>query len=124
SQGGKLDSIIVGIGVNLEVLPDIAHAARLGADREAFIGELIAQLESWVDRYITCGVESIVPAWQSRMAPGLTARAVIDNTAQTGTLSGIDRDGALLIDVAGVIHRVRSGDVEVIRPSAVLSPTA
>ncbi|MFT3692568.1 MAG: biotin--[acetyl-CoA-carboxylase] ligase [Kofleriaceae bacterium] len=124
SQGGKLESIIVGIGVNLEVLPEIAHAARLDAERETFIRALIAKLEEWVDRYIACGVESIVPAWQQRMAHGLSARAVIDGTARVGRLTGIDRDGALLIDVEGAIHRVRSGDVEVIRPTTVLSPTA
>lgn len=127
SQGGKLESVIVGIGVNLEVLPNpevVAHAARLNVERETFIKTLIEKLEAWVDRYVACGVESIVPAWQERMAHGLVARAVIDGTARTGKLAGIDRDGALLIEVADVIHRVRSGDVEVIRPTTVLSPTA
>jgi BirA family biotin operon repressor/biotin-[acetyl-CoA-carboxylase] ligase len=127
SQGGKLDSVIVGIGVNLEVVPSAVadRATALAVDRERFISELFIQLERWVDRYVACGVESIVPAWQARMAHGLSARAVIDGTALTGELAGIDPDGALLLrDDTGRMHRVRSGDVEVIRPSAVLSPSA
>ncbi len=57
------------------------------------------------------------------MAPGLAARAMIDGAPRSGELAGIDRDGALLLrDGAGTVHRVRSGDVEVIRPDAVLSP--
>lgn len=132
SQGGKLDSVIVGVGVNLEIVPsavaDRATAlavAAPGIDRESFISQLFVQLERWVDRYVACGVESIVPAWQERMAHGLSARAVIDGTPFIGELAGIDPDGALLLrDDTGTMHRVRSGDVEVIRPSAVLSPSA
>ena len=127
SQGGKLDSVIVGVGVNLEVVPSAVadRATALAVDRELFISELFVQLERWVDRYVACGVESIVPAWQQRMAHGLSARAVIDGTPLTGELAGIDPDGALLLrDDTGRMHRVRSGDVEVIRPTAVLSPSA
>jgi BirA family transcriptional regulator, biotin operon repressor / biotin---[acetyl-CoA-carboxylase] ligase len=127
SQGGKLDSVIVGIGVNLEVIPaQVAdRATQLAVDREAFIAQLISQLETWTDRYVASGVESIVPAWQARMAKGLSARAVIGDTQVVGELAGIERDGSLLLrDESGTVHRVRSGDVEVIRRSAVLSPTA
>ena len=130
SQGGKLDSVIVGIGVNLEIVPETVanRAIALHVDREVFLAELIAQLERWVDRYVACGVESIVPAWQERMARGLSARAVIDGTLLTGELAGIDPDGSLLFrDSSSAVRRVRSGDVEVIRMDAepaVLSPQA
>jgi len=127
SQGGRLDSVIVGIGVNLGSVPDAvaSRAIALDVDREAFIAELVAQLERWVDRYVACGLDSIIPSWQQRMAPGLSARATIDGAAMSGELAGIDLDGSLLLrDDTGKVHRVRSGDVEVIRPDAVLSPTA
>lgn len=127
SQGGRLDSVIVGIGVNLGSVPEevAGRAIALEIDREAFIAELIAQLERWVDRYVSRGLDSIIPSWQQRMAPGLSARATIDGAALSGELAGIDLDGSLLLrDDTGKVHRVRSGDVEVIRPDAVLSPTA
>ncbi|MEP6866557.1 MAG: biotin--[acetyl-CoA-carboxylase] ligase [Deltaproteobacteria bacterium] len=127
SQGGRLDSVIVGIGVNLGNVPEAvaSHAIALDVDREAFISELVTQLERWVDRYVACGLDSIIPSWQQRMAPGLSARAMIDGAALSGQLAGIDLDGSLLLrDDTGRVHRVRSGDVEVIRPDAVLSPSA
>jgi BirA family biotin operon repressor/biotin-[acetyl-CoA-carboxylase] ligase len=127
SQGGRLDSVIVGIGVNLGTVPEAvaSRAIALAVDRETFISELVTQLERWVDRYVACGLDSIIPSWQQRMAPGLSARATIDGAALSGELAGIDLDGSLLLrDDTGRIHRVRSGDVEVIRPDAVLSPSA
>jgi len=134
SQGGKLDAVIVGIGVNLDATPDavaatgisLAEAAGKTIDRERFIVEMLANVERWIDRYIAIGLETIIPAWQERMASGLAARATIDGEPLTGEVAGLDDDGALLLrDAAGRLHRVRSGDVEVIRatPSVVGYPT-
>ena len=64
-------------------------------------------------------IEEIIPAWQDRMALGLAARATVDGTPLDGIVFGLDDDGALLLrDGAGELHRVRSGDVEVIKPTA------
>jgi BirA family biotin operon repressor/biotin-[acetyl-CoA-carboxylase] ligase len=125
SQGNKLEAVIVGIGVNLEgALPDelgdhaitLAEAAGTTIDREAFIERLLAHVERWVDQYVSVGIESIIPAWTERMAVGLTARATVDGEALTGCVTGLDVDGALLLqDDDGNVHRVRSGDVEVLR---------
>ena len=118
SQGGKLESVIVGIGVNLIAAPE--HAAALDVERETFVKTLLGSVERWVDRYIATGVEAIIPSWTERMAPGLAARATRpeDGAPLEGTMEGIDTDGALLLrDDSGRVHRVRSGDVEVLRPS-------
>lgn len=124
SQGNRLDSVIVGIGVNLRgELPEalgeraitLAEAAGTVIDREPFIEVLLAQVERWVDRYVGLGLEAIIPAWTQRMAHGLTARA---NGQLIGIVEGLDPEGALLLrDEDGVVHHVRSGDVEVIRPT-------
>jgi biotin-(acetyl-CoA carboxylase) ligase len=85
-------------------------------DRETFISDLLGQLELWIDRYIAIGLPAIAPAWCERMAPDLAARATIDGAPVTGTCAGLDADGALLLrDASGAVHRVRSGDVEVLR---------
>jgi BirA family biotin operon repressor/biotin-[acetyl-CoA-carboxylase] ligase len=128
SQGTRLESVVIGIGVNIcgelpEAVSDSAitleQAAGAPIDREAFIQTLLTSVERWVDRYVAMGVEEIIPAWQDRMALGLAARATIDGALMTGWVWGLDDDGAqLLRDVEGKIHRVRSGDVEVIRPTA------
>lgn len=127
SQGGKLESAIVGIGVNINgELPvevadtaiTLAEAAGTTIDRDAFVERMLAHVERWIDRYVSNGIEAIIPAWQDRMAAGLTARATIDGEPRTGSLTGLDRDGALLLrEDDGTIHRVRSGDVEVLRPA-------
>ncbi len=125
SQGARLDSVIVGIGVNLAPLP--AEHAELAAtslseavagapvDRAAFIASLLAHVERWVDRYVAVGLPAVIPAWHARMAPGLAARATVDGAPLTGVVAGLDRDGALLLrDRDGRVHRVRSGDVQMV----------
>ena len=127
SQGHRLDAVIVGIGVNLagDPPPEVAgtaitleQAAGVAIDRAAFVDELLVQVERWSDRYVASGVHAISAAWQDRMAAGISARARVDGADVLGEVVGLDRDGALLLrDERGRTHRVRSGDVEVIRPA-------
>jgi BirA family biotin operon repressor/biotin-[acetyl-CoA-carboxylase] ligase len=123
SQGGKLDAVIVGIGVNLtNEVPahaiSLAEASGHSVDRGAFVTTLLSGVERWVDRYSASGLEAIIPAWQDRLAVGLSARATIDGAPLVGAVAGLDLDGALLLrDDHGKLHRVRSGDVEVMRPA-------
>jgi BirA family biotin operon repressor/biotin-[acetyl-CoA-carboxylase] ligase len=124
SQGTRLEAVVVGIGVNIagELPAPVADtaitleaAAGAPIDREAFIAVVLAHVERWVDRYVAMGLEEIIPAWQDRMALGLAARATVDGAPLVGMVWGLDDDGALLLrDSAGAIHRVRSGDVEVV----------
>ncbi|MGE3768488.1 MAG: hypothetical protein AB7L94_39930, partial [Kofleriaceae bacterium] len=91
------------------------EAAGTPIDREAFIETLLAHVEHWVDHYTAVGLEDVIPAWIDRMAHGLSARAIVDGAPVTGMMIGIDGDGSLLLrDADGMIHRVRSGDVEAI----------
>ncbi|MFN0249018.1 MAG: biotin--[acetyl-CoA-carboxylase] ligase [Kofleriaceae bacterium] len=134
SQGTRLEAVVVGIGINLttpepgELPPDIAaravsleEVAGAPIDREAFIESLLAHVEHWVDHYTAVGLEDVIPAWTQRMAPGLDARATVHGVRVAGRMVGLDGDGSLLLrDTDGMIHRVRSGDVEAITPPAVV----
>lgn len=132
SQGNRLESVVVGIGINLDgELPaavadtatTLADASGARVDRDAFIAHLLADVERWIDRYVGVGIDAIIPAWQDRMATGLAARATVDGALLVGEVAGLDADGALLLrDADGRTHRVRSGDVEVLRPSSARSP--
>nr|MDQ3365874.1 biotin--[acetyl-CoA-carboxylase] ligase [Myxococcota bacterium] len=138
SQGSRLDAVIVGIGVNLttavlaagqgsahDALPDHAitleEAAGRPVDRESFLDAVLVSVERWIDRYVAIGLPVVIPAWHERMAPRLVARASLVDEAGTraqlvGEVAGLDGDGALLLrDGTGQLHRVRSGDVEVLR---------
>lgn len=126
SQGNRLDAIVVGIGVNLSGTPPLEVAAAITLEqaagapiaRAAFIDQLLAQVEHWVDRYVASGLAAIAPAWHARMATGISARARVDGVDLLGEVAGLDVDGALLLrDGLGRVHRVRSGDVEVVRPA-------
>ncbi len=124
SQGNRLESVVVGIGINLagDVPPELADrattlelAAGAPPDHERFLVHLLSHVERWLDRYVASGLAAIAPAWHARMAPNLRVRA----DQLVGELAGLDGDGALLLrDTAGHVHRVRSGDVEVIRDTA------
>lgn len=128
SQGARLDAVIVGIGVNLTpaaLPPDVAATATsladatgAAVDRAAFVDRLLAEVERWIDRYIASGLAQVAPAWRDRMATGLAARARVDGAEVSGEVSGLDGDGALVLrDATGRLHRVRSGDVELVRPA-------
>jgi BirA family biotin operon repressor/biotin-[acetyl-CoA-carboxylase] ligase len=111
SQGAKLESVIVGIGVNLATMPELPTATVLGTgiDREQLVARLLAHVEHWIDRYIAAGISAIVPAWRERMLADLRLRA----GDLAGTLVDLDDDGALLLRTdGGDVHRIRSGAVE------------
>ncbi|HSD88734.1 MAG TPA: biotin--[acetyl-CoA-carboxylase] ligase, partial [Kofleriaceae bacterium] len=106
SQGNRLESVIVGIGINLTgALPaelgeraiTLAEAAGATIDREVFLDRLLAHVEQWVERYVAVGIEAIIPAWQERMATGIVARAHDAAGPLTGVVEGLDADGALLL---------------------------
>ncbi len=146
SQGTRLEAVIIGIGVNLGArsesgllhpglggtLPDeladrattLAEASGRPVDRERFVATLLEHLEHWLDRYSAGGMPAVAAAWQERMAPRLVARAsTTAGTSLVGELAGLDGDGALLLrDHAGTLHRVRSGDVEVMRDTQPAEP--
>jgi BirA family transcriptional regulator, biotin operon repressor / biotin---[acetyl-CoA-carboxylase] ligase len=135
SQGNRLDAVIIGIGVNLVTsgLPAelaataiaLDEAAGAAIDRMEFIDVLLACVERWIDRYIASGLLAIAPAWHERMATGVSARARSAGIELQGEVAGLDGDGALLLrDALGQLHRVRSGDVEVIRPTASGEPAS
>ncbi len=140
SQGSRLETVIVGIGVNLSGEPPPAVAATaitleqacsavrgVPIERETFISMLCIHVERWIDRYVAIGLPAVIPAWHERMATNLAARAIVDGAAMVGEVAGLDGDGALLLrDELGRLHRVRSGDVEgvVMRPTLAAEPAA
>jgi len=124
SQGGRLDAVIVGIGINLggELPPEVEGRAitleGAGAviSREQFVGSLLGRVETWTDRYVASGLPQVIAAWTARMQHGMLVRAVMAGAPLEGEVAGLDAEGALLLrDAAGRVHRIRSGDVDVIR---------
>jgi BirA family biotin operon repressor/biotin-[acetyl-CoA-carboxylase] ligase len=124
--------VVVGVGLNIDVeasqlavlcdwprgavdLRSAVGSAALGRTRLATavsvaLGRLLAQ-------YAETGFEPYRSRWQAR--DHLCGREVSIRDAVSedgGVARGIDADGALLVETAGNVHRVISGDVSV-RPS-------
>jgi BirA family biotin operon repressor/biotin-[acetyl-CoA-carboxylase] ligase len=125
SQGDRLEAVIVGIGVNLggELPPELAArattlaaaAGREAINRARFVDALLGHVEGWIDRYVASGLPPVIAAWHERMAHGLIVRASIAGAPLEGEAAGLEADGALLLrDAGGRLHRIRSGDVDVI----------
>ncbi|MEZ4400035.1 MAG: biotin--[acetyl-CoA-carboxylase] ligase [Kofleriaceae bacterium] len=115
------DAVIVGVGVDVngaaaDLPADVAARATTIADelgrwveRDAFLERLVVELAAWIERYQGGGVAAVAPAWEARMVPGLEVRT----DRATGRADGLAADGALrVVGRDGVVHEVRSGEVE------------
>jgi BirA family biotin operon repressor/biotin-[acetyl-CoA-carboxylase] ligase len=121
--GGRVDYVVVGIGINThtQTFPDeIAHSATSVArecaapvDRVGILAAVLATLENLVERVAHGGLDAI----HTRLAryDALAGRLVesVDTSGQPlGTACGIDRDGRLLVRAAnGDVTKISSGEV-------------
>ncbi len=116
---GRIEWLVVGIGVNANVdadaLPETATSIRAEAgdiDRRLFVQRL---LEAF-DRYRN-DLEGVVPAWREH-ALTLGQRVRIDR--QTGEIVGdavdVTASGALVVDTENGRETVSAGDCEHLRP--------
>ena len=115
-------SLIIGIGVNLSVAPELdtgsytatclsEHGVSL-APREAAYAvyqRIFARLGEW-RQY---GFPHILQAWKAYMfGIGSSVRVrFAQGGEQTGTLVSLADDGALVVSVAGTMQRILAGDV-------------
>jgi BirA family biotin operon repressor/biotin-[acetyl-CoA-carboxylase] ligase len=113
---GRLAWLSLGIGVNLAhapALPDRPTTC-LGAAEppEAFAARLIARLDHWTRRQASEGFAPIRGAWLA-LGPALgTPIALREGPVEGGSFSGLAEDGALLLERDGVLHAIRSGEIQ------------
>ena len=123
TRGGKIEAIVIGIGVNLDGEPpdelagiatSVGHALGRPVDRGAFTADLLARLERWIDRHRADGPRPVVEAWKQRaLAFGRHVEVQIDGAPVAGRAHDLDDDGALVVarDDGGGLVRVLSGEV-------------
>ncbi|MGH7896077.1 MAG: biotin--[acetyl-CoA-carboxylase] ligase [Candidatus Binatia bacterium] len=123
----RVHFVIAGIGVNVnaqrETFPpalrdkatSLAIAAGRPTDRVAFMGRLLAQLETRYRRFLAVGFAPLRAECEHLSA--LAGRAVVVHVPDgevAGRVEGLDDDGALrLVDDAGVTRRVVAGEVTI-----------
>jgi BirA family transcriptional regulator, biotin operon repressor / biotin---[acetyl-CoA-carboxylase] ligase len=128
---GRVEYVIFGIGVNLNVErvaldQALGKAAREAAslreltgrdiDRNAFAGVLLTCLDRWVGIYETQGPEAILAGWRERDV--LTGHQVVvrrDHEGCEGRVLGASRTGFLLVeDRSGRLHPFVDGQIRVL----------
>ena len=118
-RGTQLAAVVVGIGINLDTrpMPDqqgdrATSIALLGGgetDRERLLVELLAAIDARLTEYVAGGLRPMLDEL-NRHDSLRGCRLRVDQ--HSGVASGIDHDGALLVqDPAGIRHRVTSGTV-------------
>lgn len=125
----RVDWIILGVGVNLnvtretlaEALDEASHAAgslaevaRREIDRNAFAAAFLNLLDEWAQIYALQGPAPVLDAWRDRDI--LTGRRVEvrgeEDAPFEGRVLGVDREGYLILrDARGVRRRVLDGEI-------------
>lgn len=121
STQGIVDSLVVGMGVNLIAHPDIADypagdLADLGAPGltpDLFLACLAGHLDRWLKVWRQNGMAGLREAWLARAAGlGKPIQVRLENTSFSGRFRDLDLDGALLLDMdGGECRKVTAGAV-------------
>jgi BirA family biotin operon repressor/biotin-[acetyl-CoA-carboxylase] ligase len=129
SSSGRVDWVVVGIGVNVSVdrvslasLGGTATSLLLEAGRVAAVEDVaaavLARLSLWYDA-LESRPSSVVEAWRAHAVPwwGEPVRVETVTGVLQGVLRDVDDTGALLVDGGEEgVHRVLSGEVTRLRP--------
>jgi BirA family biotin operon repressor/biotin-[acetyl-CoA-carboxylase] ligase len=110
----RVEHVIVGIGVNLNVesFPADLNAISLACDRALFAAALCERLEHWHDRFVQDGPAQVVEAWRGfARFFGTRIRVAAANGTLEGIAEDLDEDGALRLRDGDAIHRVVAGEM-------------
>jgi BirA family biotin operon repressor/biotin-[acetyl-CoA-carboxylase] ligase len=111
---GRIGWMVLGFGVNLAhapLRPDRPTAC-LGAGAptpEAFAASLLASLATWRARYLAEGLAPVRAVWLGAGPPLGSPIRLRDGRA--GSFAGLSPEGALLLEAAGAMHKIASGEV-------------
>lgn len=123
--GGKIDAVVVGIGINVnmrradfdpayrEIATSLREETGQEQSREEVAFRFCEGFEKWYKMFRREGFAPVREEWLARSEmPGRRVRVLFGDEAQEGLFAGIDQDGALLIaDDLGAIRRMIVGDV-------------
>jgi BirA family transcriptional regulator, biotin operon repressor / biotin---[acetyl-CoA-carboxylase] ligase len=124
ASGGELQSVVIGIGINLTSAaypPDVEARAtsiegELGrpVDRAAVLVEVLAALAGWRRALIDGRRRELLETWRT-LGPSSRGRRIrwmrTPDRAIVGITQGIDDTGALLVKTDAGVERIIAGDV-------------
>jgi len=120
-EKGDGEYLVIGIGVNLNHIPDIANsnynitsllAHGISVDRLSFLHSYINKFDNNYEQLETQGFPVIRELWLSAVY-GLEKEisVVTENNSIKGIFKGIGNEGELLLEVDNIIKKIYTGDV-------------
>ncbi len=123
---GTQPCVLLGMGLNLNLQPEqvpeelreIATSVLIetgqACDRVKFVATLFAHLEERLAQLQGLGFARIAPLWERySILTGKRITVFDGQTRHSGTVKGIDTDGALLLIEGANVERILAGDVTV-----------
>jgi BirA family biotin operon repressor/biotin-[acetyl-CoA-carboxylase] ligase len=118
--GGKIDWLVVGIGVNVAHHPEEAAypttsltASGAGdATVDSVLGAVWRAFDHWFATWGSDGFLPIRDAWlQHAMGLGEQIEVRLPSEVLTGTFAGLDPSGALILNANGKERRITAGEI-------------
>ncbi len=120
-EKGEGKYLIIGIGVNIKISPNLVnmiypctslHEEGVEVDRLDFLRSYIDNFNSYYGIWQNDGFEPIKQEWLTH-AKGLNEAIVVhlDNEDTEGVFTGVDEQGALLLNTRTGIKKIYAGDV-------------
>jgi len=126
TTGGRIRTVIVGIGINLSapangwpkeishLATDLEHASGRNVSRLDVAAEVISDLEQTYLAYIRDGFAPIRKLWwQAHAANDKLVRAYDGTGYIEGVARGIDEHGALILETVAGMQHIFNGDLEI-----------
>lgn len=121
-------SVVIGIGLNVSLssavrakieqpVADLASVCGSTPDRNEVLGILLVELARVLDVFAERGFKPLKAEWMRSHAyqDENVAFTIGANRTEHGIVRGVADDGALLVETAGTIGRIHSGEVQVRR---------
>ena len=115
-QGGRVEHVVAGIGVNVGFAPQVAEmrypGAALGGSVEAALERLAQALARRLAEWRHNGFEAVRTAWLAKAGPlGVAVDVRLADELVQGSFAGLDQEGALMLDTAAGPRKIVSGEV-------------
>jgi BirA family biotin operon repressor/biotin-[acetyl-CoA-carboxylase] ligase len=120
SAGGRIDFVVIGIGVNLRSRPEntefpatsLAAEGIAGVSPADLLAAFLRHFDLWCGRWREAGFSPVREAWLRRAAGlGEPTRVRLERTTLTGRFLDLDADGALVLDAADGRRKIAAGEV-------------
>lgn len=116
AQGGLVEHVVAGIGVNVGFAPQVAEmrypGAAIGGAVEVALEQLTEALAKRLAEWRCHGFGTVRAAWLAKAGPlGVDVDVRLGDELVRGRFAGMDREGALLLDTANGPRKIISGEL-------------